>query len=102
MPCLESSRPRIGLQFEGFAASEVLPREPTPMVRQMRPMSFSAMPTNTARPRIHPHFLATETFWTRPLRNAASSLGSLASIYVTAAQSWTTIAGRRPASAITV
>ena len=40
--------------------------------------------------------------WTRPLRNAASSLGSFASIYVKAAQLWTTIAGRRPAPAITV
>ena len=102
MPCLESSRPGIGLRFEDFAASEVLPRERTPKVRQMRPLSFSAMPTNTARPHIHPHFLATETFWTRPLRNAASSLGSFASIYVRVAQFWTTIAGRRPASAITV
>jgi hypothetical protein len=64
----------------------------------------------SSRPRIGPCFenfatseaSASRAEWTRPLRNAASSLGSFASIYVKAAQFWTTIAGRRPAPAITV
>jgi hypothetical protein len=63
----------------------------------------------SSRPRIGPcfeNFAVSEALprepWTRPLRNAASSLGSFASIYVKAAQFWTTIAGRRPAPAITV
>ena len=52
------------------------------------------------------NFAASETLprepWTRPLRNAASSLGSFAFIHVKAMQFWTTIADRRPALAITV
>jgi hypothetical protein len=63
----------------------------------------------SSRPRSGPclkKFAASEDWpcepWTRPLRNAASSLGSCASIYVKAAQFWTTIAGRRPAPGITV
>jgi acyl dehydratase len=87
MPRLGSSRPRTGPCFEDFVAGEALPRDSTRTVTQMRPMLFSVTPMNTGRPHIHPDFLA---------------LGSFASFCVRATQFWTTIAGRRPAPAITV